>query len=507
MMRSSGWLCILYACSWMLYAHGWHGRGGLHTLARRSRATQVVLMAQASRDSPFIMPGDCQSLSAEELQSLISTTSKGPLLLRNVFPLVGDQNEQLTEQLMERLASEPVQYDIRTLQSDDEEEDSDDEEEQDVDEEEQRFLIETFECSLQELIETLTEDEGRHDENIYMMTETLLEKHPDLMEPYVLPKDKFGVNLFDQFPALIKPKSALIVGSRGARSFLHSDPYDWLGWNYLLEGKKLWVFFPSAVPPGDLLADYHAPEAWNMDTYQIATGFVSQVDYFRSKLPVRLAEERPNEKAKLGNLNKFLSKHFHELISQQSTTLTAAEKERLFKRYGKLPFFRSEDSSIDFAEVNSALVQGVKLVVQNEGECVFIPPGMWHQVYHLKPSVAIASQHMADANKNTVFQHIINWCAKCGLDLDDEIEEEENGEDKATVAKDVAVNGDDVLSAASQEKLAGDLVQQAKEIMNSKSFQTLQNNDQIKEVIRLGLSINYGDAEGEQLFSQLYPPK
>ena len=59
----------------------------------------------------------------------------------------------------------------------------------------------------------------------------------------------FGENYFKYFPSTIQPKTALIIGGVGSRSFLHADPYEWMGWNYLLEGKKLWLFFPPDDHP------------------------------------------------------------------------------------------------------------------------------------------------------------------------------------------------------------------------------------------------------------------
>jgi hypothetical protein len=43
---------------------------------------------------------------------------------------------------------------------------------------------------------------------------------------------------------------------------------------------------------------------------------------------------------------------------------------------------------------------------------VLIPPGWWHQVYHLTPSIAVAGQYCNDALKNRVFEHILKWCAQ-----------------------------------------------------------------------------------------------
>jgi len=60
-------------------------------------------------------------------------------------------------------------------------------------------------------------------------------------------------DLFALFPRAVRPKApCLVMGGAGARSTLHADPMSWTGWNYCLEGSKLWTFFP---PDDDDRAD------------------------------------------------------------------------------------------------------------------------------------------------------------------------------------------------------------------------------------------------------------
>ncbi len=49
-------------------------------------------------------------------------------------------------------------------------------------------------------------------------------------------------------------------------------------------------------------------------------------------------------------------------------------------------------------------------VLQREGELILIPPGWWHQTYHLEPTVAVAGQYLNSENEASVFGHIFDWC-------------------------------------------------------------------------------------------------
>ncbi len=53
-------------------------------------------------------------------------------------------------------------------------------------------------------------------------------------------------------------------------------------------------------------------------------------------------------------------------------------------------------------------------VVQREGELILIPPGWWHQTYHLEPTVAIAGQYANENNAAGVAGHILDWSRSAG---------------------------------------------------------------------------------------------
>lgn len=76
-------------------------------------------------------------------------------------------------------------------------------------------------------------------ESMYLMSEDILAKDPQLSEAFEHPNHLFGNDIFDFLPNLIRPRQALIIGGMGSRSFLHADPYEWTGWNFLVEGRKL----------------------------------------------------------------------------------------------------------------------------------------------------------------------------------------------------------------------------------------------------------------------------
>lgn len=66
-----------------------------------------------------------------------------------------------------------------------------------------------------------------------------MKRDGNLVKPFQHPTHLFGEDFFEYFPSAIRPLQALIIGGRGSRSFLHADPYEWNGWNYLVEGKKI----------------------------------------------------------------------------------------------------------------------------------------------------------------------------------------------------------------------------------------------------------------------------
>jgi len=154
---------------------------------------------------------DSSYITKTEFDSNFATNS--PVILTNVFDF---NNELWTEELINLLGDYEINFDIRKSYD---------------------AEVESFQGTLRDYVAALL-DESNHDESWYMMDESILESESSLSK-ITLPKRLFGFDWFQYFPSKIRPKTALIIGGEGARSFLHADPYEWTGWNYLLEGRKL----------------------------------------------------------------------------------------------------------------------------------------------------------------------------------------------------------------------------------------------------------------------------
>ena len=93
---------------------------------------------------------------------------------------------------------------------------------------------------------------------------------------------------------------------------------------------------------------------------------------------------------------------------------------------------------------------------------------MWHQVYHLEPSFAIAGQYMNSDNEMGIYNHILSWCTR----------------------------GNDECSTDNSEGIAT--------YLSSKGFLNLKPKDRIAAVIRRGLRLQHGKRTGGLLFKELY---
>lgn len=118
----------------------------------------------------------------------------------------------------------------------------------------------------------------------YLLEEHLLERpqaRPDLRALLSKPQDLLGTDEFELFPRSIRPQNlCAIVGGVGARSFLHSDPMEWMGWNVLLEGRKLWTFLPPLPDLDSSLGTYRLePNAFG--SYNVSAGWQSNVDLYQ----------------------------------------------------------------------------------------------------------------------------------------------------------------------------------------------------------------------------------
>jgi len=213
--------------------------------------------------------------------------------------------------------------------------------------------------SLEGIVDGMME-KSTHDEAWYLLSENLLEnaRDPAMKEPLVLPPSLFGAfDYFDLFPPKVRPKKhCLILGGTGARSFLHADPFEWTGVNYLMEGQKLWTFIPPSVPRAALALERVKPDAWADD---VSSGWKSAS---------------------------------HDL-------------------YHTPPYLSSSTVALDLP-LELQNVEGVQAVVQSEGEMVVIPPGWAHQVYHLQPSLCLAWQVCNEGNFKCVIRHMLTWAAE-----------------------------------------------------------------------------------------------
>lgn len=155
------------------------------------------------------------------------------------------------------------------------------------------------------------------------------------------------------------------------------------------------TFLPP-YSPIDLFARPNIPDAWGK--YNITTGYVSEIDLYRDIFK--------NAKDYLAVYNDIDS---NELVSIGTALNDCWEAQG---PRSDIPVFGSEDLMLDkdsplYESICAEAIQ----IVQEEGEMVMIPPGWWHQVYHLEPSIAIASQYCNDANKVGVYEHILDYCS------------------------------------------------------------------------------------------------
>ncbi len=174
----------------------------------------LALSALSSSILALVPPLDEAQLHQPYLESCLAQGT--PLILQNCFPQL--ENEYFCAQLVSTLSNDLIEYDSRSSG---------------------KGTIDTYECKFSEFISALAEN-SNHDESIYFMSETALNPLSSQCSSSLnLRGEMHGANMFMHFPEQIRPKDALIIGGEGARSFLHKDPYEWTGWNYLLEGRKL----------------------------------------------------------------------------------------------------------------------------------------------------------------------------------------------------------------------------------------------------------------------------
>ena len=328
---------------------------------------------------------DARTLTKQQFQELYDGC--WPVVLTNVFPL---DNEAWCKDLVEICGSTNIDYDVRHSASGD---------------------IESYQATLSEFLGAI-EQQSDHDENIYLMTEDLLQQAPSLKTPLKHPDWLFDKDLFKHFPTAVRPQQALIVGGLGARSFLHRDPYEWMGTNYLLEGRKLWTFFTPDVPATLFRARRNAPDAWGM--YNISAGWVSDIDLYRHRQTIPLGAlvsyacnlrteegtvaKKGAKQGKRDGLKQGSSGTKNQGLEQlMQSTLTNAwlshamsvmsppddqsppvddvskndDKVRENRRNLDVPIFLSGDAHLDFDCADKHLANGALQIVQEAGDLLF----------------------------------------------------------------------------------------------------------------------------------------
>ena len=324
---------------------------------------------------------DARKISRGNFRELYE--GKVPVVLTNV--LDEDVVERWGDLMSDLLSDETIEYDARVNASGD---------------------IENYECTFGEFLEALGENSD-HSDSMYLMNEDILNSPQAAPLHFELDRELLGEDWFAHFPPSIRPKTALIVGGAGARSFLHADPYEWVGWNILFEGCKVWTFFPPDVPMEAFGGRRNAPEAWG--DAGIAAGWVVEgVDLYRE---IGLS---PGPKGSPPTaLNQHLIAAHQELDKKDKKDKDKKDSKKTSSTPPRPLCFHAGaaqplvEAALAPAEVMRRCVQ----IVQREGELVVIPPAWWHQVYHVTPSIAVAGQYFNEDGKQRVFGHMLRWSA------------------------------------------------------------------------------------------------
>jgi hypothetical protein len=132
---------------------------------------------------------------------------KFPVLLQNVFD---SGHERLWEKLQAFLADKRIHFETRL-----------DRKKSDhiTHFEDQILSLDMFSAMVKK---------GSHARSFLLHDESLL-LGCDFKQDFELPYDLFGINYFDYFPSRMRSGHALYMGSKGYRSHLHCDPYQWTG--------------------------------------------------------------------------------------------------------------------------------------------------------------------------------------------------------------------------------------------------------------------------------------
>lgn len=177
--------------------------------------------------------------------------------------------------------------------------------------------------------------------------------------PAFMQQNHFTEEAFVRTADMDVSSMAVIRGGRGTRSEFHVDHLDWVGWNVLLRGEKMWKWWKRTPENARLLGQEWVPKFRRRHRLGLAAGCLSATDAFADPVP--------------GCPGTFIPRLSPHGIG------------------GALP-------PPDFE------------TVQRAGEMVVFPGGWWHQVYHVTDTVAIASQYCNDRTLPGVLAHVLRWC-------------------------------------------------------------------------------------------------
>ena len=216
----------------------------------------------------------------------------------------------------------------------------------------------------------------------------------------------------------------------------------------------------------------NAPDAWG--SINISAGWVSDVDFFRTVHTSRNSSARHTFRDRLKykrvdypcTLNLVLSEAVKSKESQLENSDPSSRD-----TYKSVPLFTSDITQVDHCDPD--IMRNVVQVVQEEGDLIIVPPRWWHQVYHLEPSIAVASQYMNEVVKEGVIDHMLKW----------------------SNVKSVDIFADDVSLEASDQGRYND-----SEISGTSQI----TRDQIKRTIRTCLVAQHGKDKGLVMFNDLY---
>lgn len=301
--------------------------------------------ASISNDHVQIQRVSLDALLEEPLSARWALLQSGPLVITDLQDSMLEEGGDALPTLIANHGDTGVEYEIHELAS---------------------GMVDTYAATLHEALSEMCD--SSHAESKFMMAEGLvpwdLELSCRAAVETVLCKEDEG-DLFELMPQGVKPSCCLLAGGDGARSNLHADPFEWVGWNVLLQGEKLWTFYPPEATESHLQMFREAPSAWAGSDENgeggIAAGWQSPLDLFFTR-SIDLGD-------KVCSSRQF----------KPSTPLSPA---------AGLP-----------AEV-----------VQRAGEIVLIPPKWTHQTYHCSPTLAVAGQLLATEGFERTAQHCLTWC-------------------------------------------------------------------------------------------------